>query len=170
MNRILIPLALGLLATCLPACTQQTGHTPGTPPGPAATESTPAPATETAAQPVNRDLAAKAGSIDMKRFPGTFGGILPCASCPGIETRLELDADGPFTLTETYQDETGAPVVTQGTWTVEDGGTRVLLDPDSKSEQDRSYGIVSNDEIRQLGLDGKPIESRLDYSLRRTSK
>ncbi|KGM55620.1 hypothetical protein N800_12965 [Lysobacter daejeonensis GH1-9] len=103
----------------------------------------------------------------MKAFPGKFAGTLPCASCPGIDTKLELMADGPFKLTETYQGEAGAPNVVEGTWTVEDGGKRVLLDPNSKSEQDRSYGIMSNDEIRLLGQDGKPIESQLNYSLKR---
>ena len=84
--------------------------------------------------------------------------------------KLELMADGPFKLTETYKGEAGAPNVVEGTWTVEDGGKRVLLDPNSKSEQDRSYEIVSNDEIRMLGQDGKPVESQLNYSLKREPK
>ena len=61
-------------------------------------------------------------------------------------------------------------MVVEGTWTVEDGGKRVLLDPNSKSEQDRSYQIVSNDEIRLLGQDGKPVDSKFNYSLKREAK
>ena len=52
----------------------------------------------------------------------------------------------------------------------EDGGKRVLLDPNSKSEQDRSYEIVSNDEIRMLGQDGTPVETQLNNSLKREPK
>ncbi|WP_052107873.1 copper resistance protein NlpE [Aerolutibacter daejeonensis] len=163
MNRIVPSLALGLLALSLAACKQEAEPTPAT--QVAVVE--PAPAPEMTAQASDSDLAAKAGAIDMKAFPGKFAGTLPCASCPGIDTKLELMADGPFKLTETYQGEAGAPNVVEGTWTVEDGGKRVLLDPNSKSEQDRSYGIMSNDEIRLLGQDGKPIESQLNYSLKR---
>ena len=169
MNRLIAPLALGLLAVSLSACKQDASPAASAMPT-AATE--PAPASTPDAMPLSSgsDLAAKAGDIDMKAFPGVFTGTLPCASCPGIDTRLELQADGPYKLTEAYQDEAGPPVVTEGTWTVEDEGKRVLLDPDSKSEPDRSYEIVSNDEIRLLGADGKPAASGLDYSLRRDAK
>lgn len=169
MNRILTPLALGLLIATLPACNREAAPTPAATQEPAPAPA-PAPAPEMTAQASDSDLAAKAGAIDMKQFPGTFSGTLPCASCPGIDTRLELLADGPFKLTETYQGEAGAPVVTEGSWTVEDGGKRVLLDPNSKSEQDRSYEIVSNDEVRLSGQDGKPVNSQLNYSLKREAR
>lgn len=165
MNRIVTSLALGLLAVSLTACKQDAE--PATAVPAAAVEPAAAPAPEAAPQSSDSDLTAKNGDVDMKAFPGTFSGTLPCASCPGIDTHLELGADGPFKLTETYQGEAGAPVVMEGTWTIEDGGKRVLLDPNSKSEQDRSFEIVSNDEIRLLGQDGKPAASQLDYSLKR---
>ncbi|MCM2337424.1 MAG: copper resistance protein NlpE [Lysobacter sp.] len=167
MNRILTPLAIAVLAVSVTACKQEA--TPAAAPT-ATVEPAPAPVPEMTPQASDSDLAAKAGAIDMKVFPGTFSGTLPCASCPGIDTRLELMADGPFKLTETYQGEAGQPAVTEGSWTVEDGGKRVLLDPNSKSEQDRSYEIVSNDEIRLLGQDGKPVDSQLNYSLKRQAK
>ena len=168
MNRIATSLALGLLALSLAACRQEAEPAPAAPE--AAVEPAPAPAPEMTPQVSDSDLTAKSGDVDMKAFPGTFAGTLPCASCPGIDARLELQADGPFKLTETYQGEAGAPAVVEGTWTVEDGGKRVLLDPNSKSEQDRSFEIVSNDEIRLLGQDGKPVDSKLNYSLKREAK
>ena len=168
MNRIATSLALGLLAVSLTACKQDAEPAPA---APAATvEPAAAPAPEMTPQASDSDLTAKSGDVDMKAFPGTFAGTLPCASCPGIDTRLELRADGPFKLTENYQGEAGAPVVLEGTWTVEDGGKRVLLDPNSKSDQDRSFEITSNDEIRLLGQDGKPVDSKLNYSLKREAK
>lgn len=166
MNRIVTSLALGLLALSLAACKQQAEPAPATP----AAEPAPAPAPEATVQASHSDLTAKSGDVDLKAFPGTFTGILPCASCPGIDTRLELGVDGAFTLTETYQGEADSPVVVEGTWTVEDGGKRVLLDPNSKSEQDRSFEIVSSDEIRLLDRDGKPTDSKLNYSLKREAK
>ena len=109
MNRLIAPLALGLLAVSLSACKQDASPAASAMPT-AATE--PAPASTPDAMPLSSgsDLAAKAGDIDMKAFPGVFSGTLPCASCPGIDTRLELQADGPYKLTEVYQDEAGPPV------------------------------------------------------------
>lgn len=168
MNRIIPSFALGLLALSLAACKQEAEPAPAAPA--AVVEPAPAPTPEMTPQSSDSDLAAKSGAIDMKAFPGKFAGTLPCASCPGIDTKLELMADGPFKLTETYQGEAGAPTVSEGTWTIEDGGKRLLLDPNSKSDPDRSYEIVSNDEIRLLGQDGKPVKSQLNYSLKRETK
>lgn len=36
-------------------------------------------------------------------WPGSYTGILPCADCSGIETILDIKADGNYTLDETYQ-------------------------------------------------------------------
>jgi copper homeostasis protein (lipoprotein) len=170
MNRIVTSLALGLLAVSLTACKQEAEPAAATPTATVEAVPAPAPVPEMTPQASDSDLTAKSGEVDMKAFPGIFAGTLPCASCPGIDTRLELQVDGPFKLTESYQGKTGAPAVVEGTWTVEDGGKRVLLDPNSKSEPDRSYEIVSNDEIRMLGQDGKPVESKLNYSLKREAK
>ena len=35
-------------------------------------------------------------------FIGTYKGVLPCASCAGIETTLELNADGSYRLTTLF--------------------------------------------------------------------
>ena len=48
----------------------------------------------------------------------------------------------------------------------EDGKT-LLLDPEDKEEYDHWYEVVSPTELRMLDREGKPIDSKLDYSLRR---
>lgn len=109
--------------------------------------------------------------IDTKALPGSFAGTLPCASCPGIDTRLELAADGTFQLNERYLDEAEGDFSLSGTWTVEGEpaeGERLRLDPDSKSDDDRLYRLLSLDELRRLDAEGQDIDSALDYSLRRT--
>lgn len=103
--------------------------------------------------------------FDRRAFAGMFSGTLPCADCPGIDTRLHLGDDGTFHLAETYRDRGDAQ--TAGTWTVDAAGTRLLLDPDVKDAPDRHLAIVSNDELRMLDPDGNAIDSTLDYSLRR---
>lgn len=119
---------------------------------------------------VDRAPAAGAGgAFDVKAFAGTFAGTLPCASCPGIDTVLDIRADGRFVLTETYRDEAGPPVVTQGTWSLEQDDSRVLLDPDGKDDRDRRYAIgAGHDRLQVLDLQGNPPASGLDYTLART--
>ncbi|MDH7452493.1 copper resistance protein NlpE [Luteimonas composti] len=104
--------------------------------------------------------------FDRKAFAGRFAGILPCADCPGIEMRLEIASEGTFALRQTYQARDTTTSLT-GTWTVDEAGKRLLLDPDSKDEADRVFEIVSRDELRALDASGRPIDSTLNYSLRR---
>ena len=159
----LLPLAL-VLAACKPAAE----------PAPATTATAEAPtapvesgnvAGTDATAVVHHDRPDPAG-FDRKAFAGTFAGTVPCADCPGIETHLAIDADGTFRLDETYQDR-DAGVQTTGTWTIDADGKRLLLDPDTKDAADRHFEIVSKDEIRMLDVDGNPIASELNYSLRR---
>ena len=114
---------------------------------------------------VRHDPRDPAG-FDRKAFAGRFAGILPCADCPGIEMQLEIAADGTFALRETYQ-ERGTTTETRGTWTVDEAGMRLLLDPDTKEDADRAFTIVSRDEVRALDPAGQPVDSTLNYSLRR---
>ncbi|WP_206412952.1 copper resistance protein NlpE, partial [Lysobacter enzymogenes] len=120
----------------------------------------PAPAPAAEAAPAAFDAAA---------FAGTFRGTLPCADCSGIDTQLALKADGSYALDESYQGKKDGAFKGDGTWTAEDNGKRVRLDPNSKSENDRLFEIVSKDEIRMLDTEGKKIDSQLDYSLKRAA-
>ncbi|GAA5075855.1 copper resistance protein NlpE [Lysobacter panacisoli] len=153
----------GLTSLALVACKPQTPAEPATSATPAteAAPATPAPAA---------DAATAAAPFDAKAFAGTFAGTLPCADCPGIDTRIVLAADGTYTLTETYQDRPAPPNKGDGTWTVEESDTRLRLDPNSKSDNDRLFAILSKDEIRQLDQQGKAIESNLPYNLKRTAQ
>ncbi|HWS79279.1 MAG TPA: copper resistance protein NlpE, partial [Thermomonas sp.] len=105
--------------------------------------------------------------FDAKAFAGTYGGTLPCADCPGIDTSVAFAAEGGYSMSETYQDGTASSFVTKGTWAVREDGKTVLLDPEDKEERDRWFEVVSPSELRALDRDGKAIESTLDYSLRR---
>lgn len=138
---------------------------------PKAPAETAAPPTEPVATAPAADAvpAAQRAPFDVKAFAGTFTGTLPCADCPGIDTRLVLGADGTYTITESYQERTAPALNGDGTWTVEENDRRLRLDPNSKEERDRLFAILSQDEIRQLDQEGKPIESSLPYNLKRAT-
>lgn len=96
---------------------------------------------------------------------GTYSATLPCASCPGIDTTLTLEANGRYRLHEVYQGEDRAPVETVGKWEIDDG--KLELDPDADGETDREFAIDSVDALTLLGEDGRRAESGLNYTLNR---
>jgi len=84
--------------------------------------------------PVPQNIAATS-SFDVKAYAGTFS---------DKDTRLDITSEGTFTL-----DQGGKQ--TTGTWTLEKDGEHLLLDPDSKSDQDHRYKMVGNDELQSVG-------------------
>ncbi|MCW5568216.1 MAG: copper resistance protein NlpE N-terminal domain-containing protein [Dokdonella sp.] len=159
---LLLPLALALSA-CKPAAEPAPVAAPAEAPALPAESARIADTDATAV--VHHDRPDPAG-FDRKAFAGTFSGTVPCADCPGIETHLTINADGSFTLAETYQERDSGDS-TSGTWTIDADGRRLLLDPDTKDAADRWFEIVSKDEVRMLDSEGEAIESPLNYSLRR---
>jgi uncharacterized lipoprotein NlpE involved in copper resistance len=47
------------------------------------------------------DMHNSRNSLD---WAGSYEGVLPCADCPGIKTRLVLSPDGQFELSTQYMD------------------------------------------------------------------
>lgn len=86
---------------------------------------------EAGVQPAQDTIAG----MEPRNFAGTF-------SADGAT--LNLAADGSYTL-----DGDGAQ--SDGTWSLEDGGARILLDPNSKDAQDSRYVVVSADELKADG-------------------
>ena len=159
-----------LTAACLVAllalagCKRETAASPDV--GPVA-DTQPVAGTPAEAAPAAEPAPEAGPALDTKAFAGNFSGTLPCADCPGIDSTLELHTDGTFMLMESYQERKVDPGMLEGTWTAEENGSRIRLDPNSKSEQDRLYAVTSHDEIKPLGSDGTPAASGVDSSLRR---
>lgn len=98
----------------------------------AAVDNTPA---EAGVQPADNTI----GGVDSKRFAGTF-------ATEGA--RIELRADGTYAMT-VHAASADADLESTGTWSAAADGKTLLLDSDDKSEPDRSYTVVSKDEITQ---------------------
>ncbi|KRC38229.1 MULTISPECIES: copper resistance protein NlpE [unclassified Lysobacter] len=160
MNPKLLVIASAVLSVAIVGCK----------PKPPAEPAADAPKAEAAVAPAAVPEAAPppaAPALDAKAFAGTFSGTLPCADCPGIDTKIELKADGSYAIDETYQSRKDGNHKGDGTWTAEEAGQRLRLDPNSKTEDDRLYQVVSADEIRVVDKDGKAIESQANLSLKR---
>ena len=111
--------------------------------------------------------ASAAPAFDVKAFAGTYNGTIPCADCPGIDASIAFTPEGKYTQTLRYQERENSSV-SDGNWTLDADGKRILLDPNSKEESDSWVEVVSPNEVRMLDIEGKPIESDLNYSLKRS--
>lgn len=138
MNRKLLLLAIAS-TLAIAACKPQAPAEPAAPAAPAEQAAAPAPPAPVAVESAPAKTAADL-PFDVKGFAGTFS---------GDGRKITLNADG------TYQLQ-GPGFEGDGTWTAEEGDTRIRLDPNSKSEEDRVYAITSNDQLDALGADGKP--------------
>jgi copper homeostasis protein (lipoprotein) len=161
MNRKLLLIALAS-TLAISACKPQAPAEPAADTAPAATPAEPAPvAVESAPAKAAEDVP-----FDIKGFAGTFSGTLPCADCAGTDTKITLKPDGTYTLHEAYQGKKGG-FDGDGTWTAEENGQRLRLDPNSKSENDRLFAVKSKDEIETLDTEGKPLASTAPHALKR---
>jgi putative hemolysin len=110
------------------------------------------------------------------RVLGEFRGILPCADCSGLDTRLLLiqnssqEAKGTYVLKEKYIDKSPF-IITKGKWQTLKGNSRdpnatvYVLNPDKPNEL--SYFLKVDDQtIQSLDNDKNEIQSPFNLSLR----
>jgi uncharacterized lipoprotein NlpE involved in copper resistance len=83
-------------------------------------------------------------------WPGTYAGVMPCADCPGIETRLTLQLDGRYELSTRYQDRQVAAQTVQGKFSWDAAGNIITLDAAGAGQQFR----VGENRLLQLNRDG----------------
>jgi copper homeostasis protein (lipoprotein) len=127
------------------------------------------------APPVTSAVDPVAPAVSGKRILAVYEGVLPCADCQGIRTKLTLfEEDFTYRLVEIYL---GTPdgdrfFESEGTWSKVHG---VPKKPDAevyqlnpgKSAEVRNFLVVDDRQIRQLDSAGGEIASQLDYTLTR---
>jgi uncharacterized lipoprotein NlpE involved in copper resistance len=83
-------------------------------------------------------------------WTGSYEGVLPCADCPGIQTRLVLHADGRFELERQYLERQVAPQTASGRFNWNAAGNTITLDAAGWGQQFR----VGEGRLLQLDRDG----------------
>lgn len=69
-------------------------------------------------------------------WAGEYIGLLPCADCSGIQTKLELKQDHTYELTEQYQDKgDGKEFKSQGTFSFDASGSMITLDQNAENRK-----------------------------------
>ena len=104
----------------------------------------------------------------------TWQGVLPCADCDGIQTRLRLVADAQgrrYELQETYLADAGSEVFeAQGTWTEEtatlDGQPTVVYQLDTGGAS-RWFALQPDGALEMLDARESPMADGLAHRLQR---
>lgn len=148
------PLLILLGALTLTAC-----HTP------TSTTATPATATPPAIATAVSEPTTSIGdnSQNALDWPGEYSGVLPCASCEGIETHLVINADLSYRLTQRYLGESGELIIKEGNFTWNERGSAISLANDATPMQFQ----VGENQLFMLDQEGKRISGALadDYRL-----
>lgn len=84
--------------------------------------------------------------------PASYGGVLPCAGCPGIETALNLWPDGIYYLRQVPQGRAGASDEV-GRWQLSAADSVLRLH--GSGDEPRFYRLMEEGSIRQLDRAGR---------------
>jgi heat shock protein HslJ len=68
-------------------------------------------------------------------WAGVYEGVLPCADCPGIQTRLTLNRDESYELSSLYIDRDTTPRVARGRFSWQPNGNAIMLDAQQGGQQ-----------------------------------
>ncbi len=107
---------------------------------------------------------------DTVDWAGTYKGVLPCASCEGIDTEITLNADGTYSEKTTYitTKPGGGEVDTEtGTFVWDATGTTVILtehddgDVDSDNDDGKRAYLVTEGQMQALDAAGQVITGPL---------
>lgn len=111
-------------------------------------------AADAPAKPSTRapDMHNSRNSLD---WAGTYEGVLPCADCPGIKTRLTLNKDGTYELRAEFLDRPIVPKTVRGRFRWHANGNAISLD----ARGGRQQYAVREGNLAPLNLDGSPLSS-----------
>ncbi|MDR9419311.1 copper resistance protein NlpE [Gracilimonas sp.] len=99
-------------------------------------------------------------------WSGSYQAVIPCASCPGIETTILLSDEGTYQLTMKYLGEDEPNTITSnGSFSWNEAGNTITLEDEDPPNQ---Y-FVGENYLAKLDMDGNRISGELaeDYILRK---
>jgi uncharacterized lipoprotein NlpE involved in copper resistance len=100
-------------------------------------------------------FAACAAPLGPAEVEGTYWGIVPCADCEGIETRISLEKSGAYMRQTRYLgDEEGKWFEDAGSFSLEG---RILTLQGMLERSAPPYYAIGKDTLTQLDMEGNPI-------------
>ena len=115
----------------------------------------------------SKPAAKPAQAAPLGALPASFIGELPCADCPGIRYHVNLFPDRVFFWRTTYIGRAdNANFDDIGSWVVSSDRNTLILK--GEREAPEIFAIKDRETLRKLDVEGREIESLLNYDLRRT--
>ncbi|HKE43518.1 MAG TPA: copper resistance protein NlpE N-terminal domain-containing protein [Steroidobacteraceae bacterium] len=123
----------------------------------------------------NRKVSPPVASPDVRMLagailPAIYQGDLPCADCSALRYTLDVRADRVFFLRTTYVGKgsgAGESVDDIGTWSLTPDAQNVVLK--GAGDTKLMFSIENSETLLKLDGSGKPIESNLNYELKRNA-
>lgn len=100
-------------------------------------------------------------------WDGTYKGLLPCGSCPGILTTVKLNDNKTFEKSDIYLESKEGYINDKGTFSFSENGSQIIL----KSEKETAIYAVGENRLIFLDKNGKEAASGLSemYTLNKMS-
>lgn len=108
-------------------------------------------------------------SSNSLNWQGAYAGILPCADCRGVETRLTLNADLSYILETKYLGKSEEVFRDSGSFVWDEAGRKIILK--TEDAYPNKYRVIENYLI-QLDREGNRITGQLEelYYLKKIDK
>lgn len=102
-------------------------------------------------------------------WAGVYEGVLPCADCPGIAVKLELDKKGTYHYHSYYMDRKADTMHQEGTFAWKATGSEIILMNNGQPDSTAQYRVIEG-ALEKLDIEGKRIEGNLapNYVLKQT--
>ena len=94
--------------------------------------------------------APQASETEAVQQPAEEAGKVPCADCPGIETKLTLNEDGSFVLDETYLEKKDGNFTAKGSYEVSEDGSFVTVKEEGAKPEDKPRVFLITEDAAYL--------------------
>ena len=93
-------------------------------------------------------------------WEGTYSGVMPCADCSGIETKISLKMDNTYQMSWKYMEKNDEVYVNTGTFIWDSTGSMITLENLDSDKYPTMYKVGEN-HLLQLDLSGNVITGEL---------
>ena len=106
---------------------------------------------------ISADADNSKNSLD---WDGTYSGIVPCADCSGILTKITLNTDNTFSIQTEYQGKEGSAETIDGTFEWNEAGSVITMNGLNEKSMPSMYKVGEN-KLIQLDMEGNVITGDL---------
>jgi copper homeostasis protein (lipoprotein) len=91
---------------------------------------------------------------------GEYNGVLPCADCDGIQTKIRINKDETFEIEKTYLGNSTNTIHSKGSFSWNQPGAAITLTDENKKTP-LLYLAIGDNKLIQLDLKGNMISNRI---------